>query len=812
MKRIMILGSLVLIAACHPLFMFKPPKIKDPIAQGRETQKIHVAVDSYGIPFIKAKSFNSAMYGLGFVHARDRLFQLDLVRHAALGRMTELFGEKVLELDRKLRLLTFKLEEQLAGLAPEERELVNAYVRGVNDGAQQRGRSAEHFLLGIDFEEFSALHVLAIARLQSWQLASDLVPELARLRIAQSSLSDAAKAELFSVVDDQNSAIIAGKYSSKKPVLTLPKFPLEKTEYKTEAESNSFIQLEDGASNAWVVEGRLTKSKHAILMNDPHLRHAWPSNFYLATLESEDMHVSGASFVGLPAILIGSSKMVSWGVTASYANTQDTVLLKRDPKNPQVYFVDDKPYILEKLPLRFCYNKKGNCKEEEHYISIFGPVMDSRYDPFIGKNDAIAVMWTGFLTEEHVKIVTPFVELIKAKNVFESEKIIQRMTLPGVNMVFADIEGNIGYSYAGLMPKRDLKQHPFLPLDGGVSSSKWSGFYEKPKKSNPQSGYIVTANQNIFSQNESGLEYFGQQGAPPFRALRIKQVVDTYRKENTPLSFDKLAEIQLDNVSLEAQELAPLLGRICHEEFKEASSSRQEFAQELMSFDGSFTTESRAALPYEIMTKHLIEAKLALMLGAQFLERSINIGQLNYALKHGLLQSLKGEKNALFNDKNVHAFVKAQCEPAFLKLVKVAGNSPWQWRWGRHHHLERQSPLAQAPFIGGLFRDRKREVDGSASSPLAETGTPVIYGANLRAQVLMTNPPQLKMVLDSGNSGVVGDQNSLDQADLWHKGHVIDMATEWTRALKEAKTSFSLIDYSSSSSSSRNSERYSSSN
>src|SRR5690606_7775731 len=98
--------------------------------------------------------------------------------------------------------------------------------------------------------------------------------------------------------DDQNSAIIAGNYSSHKPIFTLPKFPKrEKTEYKTQADSNDLIQLEDGASNAWVIEGRLTSSKQAILMNDPHLRHAWPSNFYLATLESDDMQVSGASFV-----------------------------------------------------------------------------------------------------------------------------------------------------------------------------------------------------------------------------------------------------------------------------------------------------------------------------------------------------------------------------------------------------------------------------------------------------------------------------------------------------------------------------------
>lgn len=148
----------------------------------------------------------------------------------------------------------------------------------------------------------------------------------------------------------------------------------------------------------------------------------------------------------------------------------------------------------------------------------------------------------------------------------------------------------------------------------------------------------------------------------------------------------------------------------------------------------------------------------------------------------------------------------AQCEPAYDLMVKRYGGSVSKWRYGKHHYLERQSPLAQAPIVGMLFKDKKREVAGNSSSVLAEVGTPVMYGANLRFQAVMSNPVQLKFVLDSGNSGVVGEKNSLDQAELWHKGKMVDVITDWQKAWQQSRNRFEL-DYQSSSASSSSSSK-----
>lgn len=783
--KLVILVALML-AGCHPFFMFKPDKLSRSI---NADTPIQVAIDKYGIPYIKTKTMDDAIYGLGFMHARDRLFQLDLMRHAALGKTSELFGQKGLQFDKKLRLLSYKLDEQLNYLSDEENHLIDTYLKGVNDGAKKRGKTAEHFLLGTTFKELTKKDVVAIARLQSWQLGTDLFAEITRLKIARSNIAPDVKRELISAVDDQGKSIIR-------------KTPLEDHEKWVEPtylgkDKNSFSQKEahdgllsplfgDGASNAWAVKSTLMDDGFASLMNDPHLQHSWPSNFYFATIESGDnekdhFFATGASFVGLPGIVIGASKNLSWGVTASALNTQDSVLLKRDKNDPLAYFVEGKKYQLEAWPQNYCL-KNGVCEEEVHYLSIFGPVIGSSVDRWIDDNDSFAVQWTGFNVSEHHSLSEGFLELARAKDIHGGVKAVQGMTLPGVNLVLADTSGNIAYAYAGLVPKRDHLQNPYLPLDGTKMSSKWSGFLtgiDKPQVINPDQGYIITANQNIFNAKAENRQ-FGKQGAPPYRAVRIDERIQQMLKDNKTLNFDKLAQVQIDDTSSEAKELAPILGKMCLEHFSGHSQSKITFAKTVMDFDGSFNTKALGALPYEYLVDETLKAILLKPLGDDANGPGQYLRQIHYRLKRGLAKG----KNQDLKEQMAKA-----CEKAYDRVVKKAGKSTWAWRWGRHHNLTRQSLLAEAPLVGRFFKDKKREVGGCLSAPMAEVGLPVKYGANLRFKAKMTTPPQVYLVLDSGNSGTAGDDHAFDQADLWHKGEFVSMITDWAKASQGARFS-----------------------
>ncbi len=798
MSILLLSSILLLVSACHPLSPFGPSNVKSSKLSDESPQLVQVAYDDMGVPFIKAKSMHQTMYGLGFVHARDRLFQLDLMRHAATGRTGELFGERGLSVDRKMRILTYRLEEQIENLSEEEHALLNAYVQGVNAGAKQRGRSAEHFLLGLQFEEFTKKDVVAIARFESWLLASDLFAEIAHLAIAQADLPHETKSELLSAMDDRGSAIIniSERYAQRN--YDLPKYlgVLVPTLKKTPG--HDLVQTEGGASNAWVVDKQHTKDGSAVLMNDPHLQHNWPSNFYLATLSADDYFVTGATFVGLPGILIGATKNLAWGVTASCLNTQDLVVLEIAKDDQDSYVVDGKPMRFEQWPQRFCTNKKGTCTEEVYQLSMFGPVIDNRFASYLSPTDRFAVQWTGFNIEQHKNPSGGFAKLAQMRNVSDGIKIVQSMTLPGVNLVLADTNGNIGYAYAGIVPQRDRLQHPFLPLDGRLSRSKWSEFLpmgEEPAVMNPSSGFIVTANQNIFSSNAHPDLGFGKQGMSPYRALRIKDRIETMLKEGPSIDFDQLSTLQLDETSAEARELAHLIGPICVQEFADKDKDRQKFAQAVSDFDGKFTVESENALPYEMLMAEIVSQKQKAVFG-ELASPLAYVNQVNYAIKNALLKGLQGIKTAVFisdgGATDAKTQVMAACEPAFQTLVKKAGTRSKNWRWGNHHFLERQSPLAKAPFFGRFFRDKKREVAGTLNAPMAEAGLPVMYGANLRFRVKMTNTPEIYAVLDSGNSGTVGHKNALDQADLWHEGKSMRINTDWEQARQNAKTFFAI--------------------
>ncbi|HXW53382.1 MAG TPA: penicillin acylase family protein, partial [Myxococcota bacterium] len=633
---------------------------------------------------------------------------------------------------------------------------------------------------------------------------ADLFAEITRLKVARSNWSMEAKAMILAPMNDQKSAIIVDHVAPLKPEkLVMPKY-LTKLKSKRhgslQEREESLLPSTGGASNAWAISAKKSADGHAIVMNDPHLLHAWPSNFYLATLSADDFFVAGASVPGLPGILIGSTKHLAWGITAALLNTQDSVLLAPDETDKNFYKVDGKRLPFENWPQQYCLNKKNNCLTEVHQVSIFGPVLTHKFDPWIDEGDMVAVQWTGFHVDQHSGMSAGFVELAKAKNVFEAVKVVKTMSLPGVNLVLADTEGNIAYAYAGLVPKRDPAQNPYLPLDGSLRASRWQGFFKQglePSTINPAAGFIVTANQNIYGLKTDAELYFGKLGAPPFRAMRIKDRIEDSLKEEGKLDFSELATIQLDDTSLEAQELAPLVGKKCLEHFTGADSKRKAFAREVANFNGRYTTDSLGALPYEYLSWQIVSLGLKSALGEHLPEWVTYTGQATYVVKDALLQELRGKPSPIFapsvlgSDK-LDDLIGQACEAAFNKVVNIAGSSPWKWRWGRHHYLQRKSPLAAAPLIGGWFKDKKREVAGITNAPMAETGVPVVYGANIRFRVKLTNPPMIEAVLDSGNGGTIGQDNAFDQAKLWHEGKTIPLETDWQKAVEKSVTKFTL--------------------
>lgn len=739
---------LFFISSCHLTTTIKPTNLP--------SHSIQIVLDTYGIPYINAPTPKDALYALGYMHAKDRLFQLDMVRHLALGKLSEMFGEKAFDLDEKFRLLTYNLREQEEYLSDYEKDLLQNYVLGINKFAQKQNSSTEHFLIGSKFLPFSTTEVLAIARLYVWILGNDLNSELARFYIANSNLNPELKNELLAPIDSLNSHIFANQETLLNKLLLNPD--------NSDDEKNL-----PAGSNAWAINAKLMKDKVAVLMNDPHLRHELPSNFYLASLQTPDFSAKGASLIGLPAILIGMGKKVSFGITASLVNTQDAIKLEKAPK---------KEWVQE-----FC-TKDKKCFKKTYLVSEFGPIMDTKFNSLIPKNAPLALYWTGFLYKEHTGLVSQFIELAQANNVYEAQSIIKNMTLPGVNILLADTLGNIAYAFAGSILQKTKDQHPFLPLHNFAPN-----LLDKDKKPfliNPKSGFLVNANQNLFNSLKSDhSNAYGMLGAESYRAVRITQRINEQIKKNQEgLNSEELASIQIDSVSLEAKKLAPLLGDMC---------INKDFGLLLKNFDGDFTTDSLAALPYIYLINIIITDKLKKIFG-DYSPNFNKIFHIDFLIKESLFKQLNGQKTIVFSaeELNWQEYANSMCETASNKLKAIAGNKTWKYRYGRHHYLRRASPLAQAPIIGKFFRDKKRESAGYYTAPMAQAGLPITYGANLRMIATMSNPPSLRMVIDSGNSGIFGNKHHLDQATLWHKHETILFHNSFEEAYKNAEFIFGL--------------------
>jgi len=804
------LGLLALLAP-HLFRLFHPPALPENGAPLRLSgggagpqQPVEILVDDRGIPHIFGASEADLAYGLGFMHARDRLFQLQLFKHAALGRLTELFGEELLEADRELRLVSVGLEAQFNALSERDKVLLTHYAAGVNAGARHASRTAEMALLGVHFEEFHAQDSLAIARLQAWDLAQDRTEEWARSRIlARLPPSDPRRALFLAPVPSGGVAVVPGAapVPSSAPVPQTPppalpggdEGPLGLYERPLPPRAQAILAAVrargPAGSNAWAVAGDKTRSGHAVLCNDPHLAHSAPAAFYLAHLEHPGFTAAGATVAGVPAVVIGFTRHLAWGLTVSFADTQDLVRIHPAPGKPGHYLLDGVPTPYGQLEQVFKLGDSPSARQvrESWRTTVFGPVLPGGYDEKKEPGDELAILWAGFQAggrNEHM--VSGFWDLAQARTEEEATAAIEKFSLAGQNVLLAFTDGAIAYRLAAMVPIRSSSELISLPRDGEQSSAGWSGFLtaeQKPRLTRPQRGYIVSANQRVVEEGGVAAEQIGGIAALPNRARRITELLEAQLSSGKPAT-EELAAIQQDVVSLEGRELAPLLGKVCPARLPGQPDTRvQAFCEAVRGFDGTYSTGSTGALPFTLLMEELKRELIHAHLGRE-LERLMKPRDfLNGTLSAALLAERAGRPSALFDDpatperEGLERYVEGAAARALASLVERAGEDPAGWRWGKLHTLSFESPLAEIPVIGALFATERREEPGHSEAPRAEGGLPVTEGAAFRMVVELSSPPTGRIALATGNSDRIGARHWDDGYSDWSRGNLRPLPT-----------------------------------
>ncbi|MFN7209739.1 MAG: penicillin acylase family protein, partial [Aggregatilineales bacterium] len=560
--------------------------------------------DAQGTAHIYASTARDLFFVQGVVHAQERWWQMEFQRHVGQGRIGELTGrvESVLNSDKFIRTVGWRqaAENDLRALAPESREVLEAYARGVNayiSGRSPSDLALEYTLLGltgvnIRVEPWEPLHTVVWGKVLAWQLSGNFGFELSYLNAAQRLGEERAaewlRAWLPEFPFEARQPIIQESDLPILPAVTRPSTerlsPQRLGILRRAIESGfSAAQIERAfaaaASNSWVVNGTRTASGKPLLANDPHLDAQMPSLFYsiglhCAPISAECPYdVVGFSLAGTPGVLIGHNGRIAWALTTPYTDTQDLYALQLSPDNPNRYIVDGEELQMSLSTEEIRFGDDPNSVAITVRQTIFGPVITDlpAYERYAER--PLALRWAGNDPEKPYDLIGSLLAVNRAQNWEDFRAALTDWQVPSQNFLYADVDGNIGYVLPGRVPIRAADHDGLTPVDGSTRRYVWQGYlpYEHmPRLLNPERGYIVAANQRIVSdafaaqlQERFGTDliYFTNFNADyGYRSQRIHDLL-LARTDHTVQTF---VEMQQDNYNGFAAALMPVALSLDH--------------------------------------------------------------------------------------------------------------------------------------------------------------------------------------------------------------------------------------------------------
>lgn len=819
--------AVALAAGCNPLSCCAPgelpkdaPLVLSSTSATWPKEKVEVRVDENGVPHVKAAGEPDVAYGLGFMQGRDRTFQLFVLKKAMSGRLTEVFGEGMLPTDQFLRLVSYRSDEALDVLDARDRDLLDAFAAGVNDGAKNAGGSAEMGLLGATWEPWEARDALNMSRYLQLDQSGGWEEERARVRVLDRlPPGDPRVAELVVDVPSGGVPVVANdEFSGARPaqastassapraiaapkrVDKLPSYEkapsrdvarraLENAPPHVRGIVASFLDDGPGLSNAWAVKGHLTRDGAAMLANDPHLRHETPSLWYLAHLQAPDLDVVGACVAGTPFVGIGRGARVAWGFTNAFADNMDLVEIALVDGRDDMYLLDGVETPFGTITQRYVLGDEDGAPvvEETWRTTVFGPVLPPGWTSELDDGHVWALLWAPWVfQDEGTTTVSALYDLAKATTSDAAGAALQRMVAPVFNASMLFDDGTIAHRLTGYLPVRASDEPLALPRDGRTRAAGWLRALpveQMPQLRDPARGWLNATNQRVVEDDGPAVAAFGTEGAEPWRALRVDERIRALLDEGKP-SPEELFAIQQDVVHVGARAHAPVLGARCPARVEGHPDDRvARFCDGLRSFDGAFTKDATGALPWAMLFDALVVEAYGAHVGADVADSIKGQSFVRVAVHRALDAVEAGEEPLLFDDPRtdgydgVDAFVARAAKAALDQTVELVGEDPNAWRWGAAHRRKLAGQLAAAPVIGALFESAPLEQPGFSNTPRAESGIPWVRGgAGLRLFATAKDGVlSSKMVIDTGQSGHVGTKHWGDMFAPWDRGETLDL-------------------------------------
>jgi penicillin amidase len=764
---------------------------------------VQVLRDRWGVPHIYARSNADLFMAQGYVHAQDRLWQMELQRRTGYGQLAEIFGAVAVDSDRFLRIMGFgrvaRREAEL--LAGETRVAIDAYVRGINASiAQQAGR------LPI---EFTILRL----RPRPWEPADVLVfGKIMALNLSENWTDEILRARIVAAVGAERATALEPNYPDEHPLI-VPHGVQYRPDIGADALRGAAAAApfvgEIGAgqgSNSWVVGGMRSFSGKPLLANDPHLALRAPSLWYENHLSGGDYHVTGASIPGSPGVIIGHNERIAWGMTNGMTDVQDLYIEKFDPADPTRYEFQGQWLRAEVVREEIAVRGRREPVVEEVRVTRHGPVItpliptsDQRptTDPSLSNDggrreagpssqpEALALRWTAL---EPTRTTTSILALNRATDWDSFRAALADWTAPAQNFVYADVEGHIGYALGGDIPIR-AKGDGRLPVPGWMGEYEWTGIIphaELPHTLDPDVGFIATANNRI-----AGDDYpypLLAEWLSGYRVARIRELIEQTARHDA----SSFARIQGDQLSLPGLELVALAGRL-----PATSVTAQHAREALAAWDGELTAESVGGTIYARLRANLLAVAHADI--AEPLRMIAGLGALaslpseEYSIRSlpQLLRRLAKRDDAWLPDgRPWDDLLSAVWETTVGELRAEYGDDVRLWIYGRDHTLTFRHPLGVVPALAKLLNRGPFPTGGDIDTvrmgylPRVFAGPPFYVAPSYRQICDTADWDRSQSIHPPGQSGQPASRHYADLLQPWLRMQYHPML--WSRARVEA--------------------------
>jgi penicillin G amidase len=789
----------IVAAAGYGVLLRTVPAPSGKLAIAGLSAPVEVVRDREGVPHIFARTTDDLYMALGFVHAQDRLWQMEMQRRTGQGRLSEIFGERTFGADVFLRTLDLYGHSQrsLSTLPAEAGKALEAYSRGVNAfltrplGLLEPRLPPEFLLLRHQPEPWRPADSVVIVKLMALSLSMNINQEVLRLTLAAQGLNSAEIEDLM--------PLDAAESPPRLPEIA-DLYPLKPATPNRRADASDLFDglvgevIGTGASNNWVVSGARTHSGKPLLANDPHLRLEAPAIWYLAHLALElpggaAANAAGASLSGVPLIVLGRGDNVAWGFTNTGPDVEDIFIEKVNPDNPREYLTPEGwlPFSVEEMSIAV---KDAGVRKVERRRTRHGPVLPGFYrniEGLLAANHVAALRWTA-LTDDDTTMAAGLFDP-DMENVADYMERMRLFVVPMQSMVVADTSGRIGMIAPGRVPVRNPANTVAgrAPVPGWDATYDWKGYLKfdnLPREDNPNVGAIGTANARMVDPDYPHLLTYDWES--PFRQERLKQLVFDADKHD----MASMRAAQTDVLSLAARRLQPLMIAAA----QAGGPVEQAVLDELTVWDGTMPADRPEPLIFTAWMREAIRAiyrdDLKDSFDRYFSSRAV-----------ALIRLLEGRATSRdwCDDRTTPeretcgAVLAGALNRALTDLQLRYGADRSKWRWGQAHPaFSEHRPfglvggLAQIfnveiPSGGGNYTLNRGQADFGADQPFANR-----HAASFRAVYDLADLDRSIYMQTTGQSGNPLSPFYRSFAQRWSKGEYIEIPTK-RQAVEAAK-------------------------